>query len=219
VAGSRARPPWRPASSRTDALDEQLGRFQASGLEGGSLLGGAGAGGRHRRTLTRHLSAVNPTHETIGANRVVDDKSVTPGLESCHVGLSDDRAGGSRPLSRNSPLLVPTGRRLTVSIMRAARWVRGWAPPEFLGRVVRGDYGVPNHSTADRGYSCTTCRRLLPRPRIEATPCWLWRCEAWLLADCWQLCEQPAVYVQRARQPNRARALSAMRSGRSSGIQ
>jgi hypothetical protein len=47
------------------ALSEQLGRFQAAGLEGGALLGGAGAAvGRHRRTLTRHLSAVNPTHET-----------------------------------------------------------------------------------------------------------------------------------------------------------
>jgi hypothetical protein len=39
--------------------------LQASGLQGGTLLGRARATfGRHRRTLTHHPRAVNPTHET-----------------------------------------------------------------------------------------------------------------------------------------------------------
>jgi hypothetical protein len=43
------------------ALGEQLGRLQASGLEGGAVIGRAGAAGsRHRRTLTRHLPSRQP---------------------------------------------------------------------------------------------------------------------------------------------------------------
>ena len=46
------------------ALGEQLGRLEASGLKGCALILGTGAaGGRHRRTLTHHHPAVNPTHE------------------------------------------------------------------------------------------------------------------------------------------------------------
>ena len=46
-------------------LGEQLGCLEPSGLQGGTLLGRIGAaGGWHRRTLTHHHPAVNPTHET-----------------------------------------------------------------------------------------------------------------------------------------------------------